>query len=113
MPPWGTPSHLTRLTLNRLGQRQCAELVGAVTGGRALPPEVLDEIIAKTDGIPLFVEELTKTVLQSGLLEADDDGYRAARAAAGAGDPVDAAGFADGAARPAGAGQGSGAGRRA
>jgi class 3 adenylate cyclase/tetratricopeptide (TPR) repeat protein len=75
-PPWGTPSNLTRLTLNRLGQRQCAELVGAVTGGRALPAEVLDEIIAKTDGIPLFVEELTKTVLQSGLLEETAQGLR-------------------------------------
>jgi class 3 adenylate cyclase len=75
-PPWGTPSHLTRLTLNRLGHRQCAELVAAVSGGRALPPEVLDQIIAKTDGIPLFVEELTKTVLQSGLLEETAQGLR-------------------------------------
>ena len=76
VPPWGTPANLTRLTLNRLGQRQCAELVAAVTGGRTLPPEVLAQIIAKTDGIPLFVEELTKTVLQSGLLEETPDGYR-------------------------------------
>jgi class 3 adenylate cyclase/tetratricopeptide (TPR) repeat protein len=76
VPPWGTPANLTRLALNRLGQRQCAELVAAVTGGRALPPEVLAEIIAKTDGIPLFVEELTKTVLQSGLLEESPEGLR-------------------------------------
>lgn len=76
VPPWGTPANLTRLALNRLGQRQCAELVAAVTGGRALPQEVLAQIIAKTDGIPLFVEELTKTVLQSGLLEEAPDGYR-------------------------------------
>ena len=51
----------------------------AVTGGKALPPEVLAEIIRKTDGIPLFVEELTKTVLQSGLLE-DTPGLSPARA---------------------------------
>jgi class 3 adenylate cyclase len=76
-PSWGNPAHLTRLTLNRLGQRQCAALVAAVTGGKALPPEVLAEIIRKTDGIPLFVEELTKTVLQSGLLEdGGDAGWR-------------------------------------
>ena len=75
-PPWGNPANLTRLALNRLGQRQCVELVGAVTGGRPLPAEVLAEIILKTDGIPLFVEELTKTVVQSGLLEDTPQGYR-------------------------------------
>ena len=75
-PPWGSPANLTRLALNRLGQRQCAELVAAVTGGRALPAEVLAEIVLKTDGIPLFVEELTKTVVQSGLLEETPTGYR-------------------------------------
>lgn len=75
-PPWGSPANLTRLALNRLGQRQSAELVAAVTGGRSLPAEVLAEIIAKTDGIPLFVEELTKTVVQSGMLEDTADGYR-------------------------------------
>jgi len=75
-PRWGSPANLTRLALNRLGQRQCADLVSAVTGGRPLPAEVLAEIIAKTDGIPLFVEELTKTVVQSGLLEDTPEGYR-------------------------------------
>ncbi|MBK6864487.1 MAG: AAA family ATPase [Ideonella sp.] len=74
--PWGNAANLTRLTLNRLGQRQSAELVAAAAGGRALPGEVLAEIIAKTDGIPLFVEELTKTVLQSGLLEDTSEGWR-------------------------------------
>ena len=57
-----------------------------MTGGKALPPEVLAEIIRKTDGIPLFVEELTKTVLQSGLLEDSADGLRAEGPAARAGD---------------------------
>jgi len=75
-PSWGNPAHLTRLTLNRLGQKQSMALVAAVTGGKPLPPEVLAEIIRKTDGIPLFVEELTKTVLQSGMLEETADGYR-------------------------------------
>lgn len=74
--PWGGAANLTRLALNRLGQRQSAEIVAAVAGGRVLPGAVLAEIIAKTDGIPLFVEELTKTVLQSGLLEDAPEGWR-------------------------------------
>lgn len=75
-PPWSSPANLTRLALNRLGQRQSVELVAAVTGGKALPDEVLAEIILKADGIPLFVEELTKTVVQSGLLDDTPEGYR-------------------------------------
>jgi predicted ATPase len=47
-----------------------------VTGGKRLPEEVLEQILAKTDGVPLFVEELTKTVLESGLLEDAGDGYK-------------------------------------
>jgi class 3 adenylate cyclase len=76
VPPWGSPANLTRLALNRLGQRQSAELATAVAGGRPLPDEVLAAIIARTDGIPLFVEELTKTVLQSGLLDDTAAGWR-------------------------------------
>jgi class 3 adenylate cyclase/tetratricopeptide (TPR) repeat protein len=72
----GKPAHLTHLTLNRLGQRQCAALIDAVAQGKSLPQEVQAEIIRKTDGVPLFVEELTKTVLQSGLLEVSGGGYR-------------------------------------
>ena len=75
-PPWGSPANLTRLALNRLGHRQSADLVTAVAGGRVLPEEVRAEIVAKTDGIPLFVEELTKTVLESGLLEDTPAGWR-------------------------------------
>ena len=76
LPDLGKPAHLTTLTLNRLGQRQCAALIDAVALGKPLPPEVQAEIIRKTDGVPLFVEELTKTVLQSGLLEQSGTGYR-------------------------------------
>ena len=68
VPTWGAPVNLTRLILSRLGQKQSAELVEAVSAGRSLSPEVLNEIVRKTDGIPLFVEELTKTVLESGQL---------------------------------------------
>lgn len=66
---------ITRLALNRLGHEQTAAIVAKFTGGKALPPELLDEIAAKTDGIPLFVEELTKTVLESGALRETDDAY--------------------------------------
>ena len=59
---------LTSLTLSRLGQRQSAEMVGTVAGGGRLPDNVIDQILAKADGVPLFIEELTKAVLESGLL---------------------------------------------
>ena len=75
-PSWSNASQLTRHSLNRLSHKQCTALVNAVTAGKALPAEVLTEIIRRTDGIPLFVEELTKTVLQSGLLEDTPSGYR-------------------------------------
>ena len=74
-PPWGFRAHLTSLTLNRLPRPQVPQMIGRMTGGKALPLEVLEQIVAKTDGVPLFVEELTKTVLQSGLLAEQEDGY--------------------------------------
>ena len=64
-PPWGNRSHLSQLTLSRLGRSQVEAMVERVTGGKALPPEVVQQIVAKTDGVPLFVEELTKTVMES------------------------------------------------
>lgn len=67
-PAWPGHAHITRLTLNRLDRRQGAAIVADLTGGRSLPSAVFDEIVAKTDGVPLFVEELTKTVLESDLL---------------------------------------------
>ena len=67
-PPWRGQPHVTALTLNRLSREQGAALVvERSTGGKALPAEVLEQILAKTDGVPLFVEELTKAVLESGL----------------------------------------------
>ena len=73
--PWKSRSHVTVHSLNRLGRRQSAALVEGVTGGKALPHEVLDQIVAKTDGVPLFVEELTKTVLEAGFLQEEADRY--------------------------------------
>jgi predicted ATPase len=65
-PPWIAQTHVTTLAMNRLGRRQGADLVARVTGDKPLPGEVVEQIVARTDGVPLFVEELTKTVLESG-----------------------------------------------
>jgi class 3 adenylate cyclase/predicted ATPase/DNA-binding winged helix-turn-helix (wHTH) protein len=75
IPPWTGRSHLTQVTLSRLPRRQAAELTGRVAHGKALPPQVVEQIVAKTDGVPLFVEELTKMVLESGLLQEREEGY--------------------------------------
>jgi class 3 adenylate cyclase/predicted ATPase len=74
-PPWLGRAHVTLLTLSRLGRSQAAEVVLRVTDGKALPAEVMDRILAKTDGIPLFVEELTKAVLEAGLLREEEGRY--------------------------------------
>ena len=74
MPPWGNRSHLSQLTLSRLGRTQVEAMVEQVTGGKALPPEVVQQIVSKTDGVPLFVEELTKTVVEAGIVR-DVDGH--------------------------------------
>jgi class 3 adenylate cyclase len=73
--PWGDRPHVTALTINRLGRRESAALVERVTGGKPLPAEVVEQIIEKTDGVPLFLEELTKTVLESGALREEDGAY--------------------------------------
>ena len=75
VPRWSGQPHVSELSLSRLSKRQGAQLVQKVTGGKALPAEVLDQIVAKTEGVPLFVEELTKTMLESGLLQDRGDHY--------------------------------------
>ncbi len=74
-PPWTGRSHLTQVTLTRLPRRQAAEMTGRVAHGKALPAEVVEQVVAKTDGVPLFVEELTKMVLESGLLQEREERY--------------------------------------
>jgi predicted ATPase len=61
--------------LNRLPRRQAAEMTIRVAHGKALPPEVVEQVVAKTDGVPLFVEELTKMVLESSLLQEQAERY--------------------------------------
>ena len=61
--------------LNRLAPRQRAEMIVLVTGGKALPKEIAEQIIDRTDGVPLFIEELTKSVVESGLVTVAGDRY--------------------------------------
>ena len=74
-PPWAGHAQVIQLPLNRLGRRQGAAIVERLTGGKALPDKVFDQIVAKTEGVPLFLEELTKTVLESGLLRDTAEHY--------------------------------------
>ena len=73
-PPW-SGSHVTLLPLNRLGRLHAIRMIDGVAAGRSLPAQVIDEIVAKTDGVPLFMEELTKSVLESDLLHEDGNSY--------------------------------------
>jgi predicted ATPase len=75
-PPWIGRPDVTMLTLNRLPRRQGAEMILHVTGGKLLPKEIADQIVDRTDGVPLFIEELTKTVVESGMV-AEADGHYA------------------------------------
>ena len=65
-PPWIGRPHVTALILNRLGEREIAAIIDSVTGNKLLSPSVRQDIIERTDGIPLFVEEMTKAVLEAG-----------------------------------------------
>ena len=67
--PWGVRAHVTPIVLNRLSRHQVADMIGRMIGGKPLPSEVVQQLLAKTDGVPLFVEKLTKMVLESGLLK--------------------------------------------
>jgi len=73
--PWVGQPQVTLLTLARLSRKEAAALIERVTAHKQLPLEILSQILEKTDGVPLFVEELTKTVLESGLMEESERGY--------------------------------------
>ena len=76
-PPWIGRPHVTALTLNRLGDREIAAIIDSVTGNKLLSPSIRGEIIERTDGIPLFVEEMTKAVLEA---ESEGDARKTAAA---------------------------------
>jgi predicted ATPase len=77
-PPWTGRPHVTFRALNRLTPRQRAEMIAGITGGKALPEAIAAQIVGRTDGVPLFVEELTKAVVESGMLADAGDRYIAA-----------------------------------
>jgi predicted ATPase len=74
-PPWKPRSHITQLTLNRLGKKQVEVMIEKVVAGKALSAEVIDQIRVKTDGVPLFVEELTKSVVEAREQVTGDGGH--------------------------------------
>ncbi len=74
-PPWPQRSDMTPLTLNRLERPEVEALIRQQAGGRSLPQEVVDHIVDKTDGVPLYVEELTKVILEADFLRERDGRY--------------------------------------
>ncbi|MBV8869347.1 MAG: AAA family ATPase, partial [Acetobacteraceae bacterium] len=74
-PPWATLAHVSLLPLNRLSPSQTTALATHIAGDKALPPEIIERIVERTDGIPLFVEELTKTLVESGQLRKAEGAY--------------------------------------
>jgi class 3 adenylate cyclase len=74
-PPWPPRSHITPLVLNRLERPQVEALIALRADAKTLPAEVVQHIVAKTDGVPLYVEELTKMLLASPLLREEADQY--------------------------------------
>jgi predicted ATPase len=71
----GSRAHMAQLTVSRFTRRQTEVMVERVAGGKTLPADVMRQVVAKTDGVPLFVEELTKMVLESGLVREREDRY--------------------------------------
>jgi predicted ATPase/class 3 adenylate cyclase len=74
-PSWSHRSYLTEITVSRLSHAQVEQIVTGMTNGKTFPAAVLQQIIARTDGVPLFVEELTKAILESGHLTEVDGHY--------------------------------------
>ena len=72
-PPWPPRSHLTHLTLNRFTHPQVELLITQAMHGKSLPPEVVQQVVSKTDGVLLFVEELLKLILESGLVREEEE----------------------------------------
>ena len=106
--PWGVHGFMTTLSLNRLSRSQSAAMATELTAGKSLPAEVLDQILAKSDGIPLFVEEITKSLLESGWLAEKSDHYALVGPLAAHDHPVDLTGCVDVAAGSVGRAEGSG-----
>jgi class 3 adenylate cyclase len=74
-PGWLGQPHVTMLPVSRLGRLDSAGIIGGVTGGKSLPDMVVEQVLARADGVPLFIEELTGTLLESGALRETTDRY--------------------------------------
>src|SRR5262249_35146734 len=74
-PPWLDQPHVTMVHIDRLGRDKAMAMIRDLTGGMELPTQVFEAIVSKTDGVPLFVEEVSKMVLESGLLQNAGDRY--------------------------------------
>lgn len=75
VPSWVVRSHMIHLALRRFSPQQTTQMVREVTGGKGLPEEVTAQLLAKTHGVPLFIEEMTKMILESGWLKEQHDAY--------------------------------------
>ncbi len=73
--PWPQRSHMTPITLSRLERKEAEAIITHHAGGKAIPREVIEHITAKSDGVPLYIEELTKSIVQSDLLEEQAESY--------------------------------------
>ena len=103
---WSGQGHVGALNLSKLTRTQSAAMVSALAGGKALPAALLEQILTRTDGVPLFVEELTKSILESGELTEAGDHYEYGGSGSRRHHSGDAAGLADGAAGSFHAGEG-------
>jgi class 3 adenylate cyclase len=74
-PAWVGEPHVTVLPLNRLGPRDSASIIASMAKGKSLPPAIVHQVLTRSDGVPLFIEELTSTLLESGVLRETADGY--------------------------------------
>ena len=74
-PSWPSSSHVTHLTLGRFSQTDANAMIQRVLGGLAVPAEVLEHVVAKADGVPLFIEELLRMIIESGLIRKDAERY--------------------------------------
>jgi len=111
-PPWTGKAHVRMLVLNRLDQHDRTALVTQIAGGKTLPDDVTAQIVERTDGVPLFIEELTKSVLESELLREEDGRYVLNGPLPPLAIPTSLhASLIDGAARPFGVGAARGANR--
>ena len=109
-PPWTGQPQVTMLAVNRLDRQDRIALIEQITGDKALPDDVIGQIVDRTDGVPLFVEELTKSVLESGLLREERGRYVLAGALPPFAIPTSLHELVDGTARSLGVGAARGAG---